>query len=148
MRSRFPVLVASVALALAVGGCGGEERLSQAAFVRQADAICKDYQGRQARLGTPKSIKDVARLSEATKPLVVEQLAKLRDLKAPKDVQGDFDQALDLLDHQVPVIDQLGKAATGGDQDRVVKIAADANALDGKANALAKSSGLKVCGQG
>ncbi len=142
---RLAVLPVATALVLSSTGCG-DEPLSKAEYVKQADAICKDYAARQKKLGEPKSVKDIERLADETKPLVQEQLKELRALEAPDEVKDDANAAYDLLDQQVPKIDQLVAAAKKNDVKGIQKIATEAGKLDDQANAKAKAIGLKVCG--
>lgn len=146
MRSHRIVGSTLAAAALLATGCG-EEPLSRAEYVTQADAICTDYAARQDKLGEPKSVKDIERLAGQTKPLVEEQLGKLRDLQAPDELADDAGAAYDLLEQQLPKIDELVTAAKANDVKRIEKIAADAGTLDDQANAKAKAIGLKVCGK-
>lgn len=143
---RLATLPVAVALLLVPSACGGEEPLSKAEYVKQADAICTDYANRQKKLGEPKSVKDIERLADETKPLVEAQLKKLRALNAPDSVKDDANDAYDLLDQQVPKIDELVAAAKKNDVKRIQKIATEAGKLDDQANAKAKAIGLKVCG--
>lgn len=146
MRLQCPAAVLVVAASLATAGCGGEEPLSKAEYVKQADAICKDYAARQSKLGAPKSVKDIARLAEQTRPLIEERLKKLRALAAPDDVKGSADEAYDLIDQQLPKIDELKAAAEANDAAKIQSIAASATKLDTQARARTKAIGLKVCG--
>ena len=146
---RLPALagVPVAATLLLATGCGGEEQLTRAEYVKQADAICKDYSARQDKLGEPKTVKDIERLGDQTKPLVEEQLGKLRALNAPDDVADDANAAYDLLEQQLPKIDQLVAAAKANDVKRIQQIATEAGKLDDRANAKAKEIGLEVCGE-
>ncbi|MCW3010485.1 MAG: hypothetical protein JWO90_889 [Solirubrobacterales bacterium] len=136
-----------VLTALLLAGCGGDEPLSRAEYVKQADAICKDFSARQDKLGEPKSVKDIERLADDTKPLVEEQLKKLRALEAPDAIKGDANDAYDLLEQQVPKIDELVTAAKANDVKKIQAIASEAGKLDQEANAKAQKIGLKVCGE-
>lgn len=149
MRLQTPAaLTASLAVAASAGALGcGEEKLTRAEYVKQADAICTDYTARQGKLGSPKSVKDIERLADQTKPLVKEQLGKLRKLEAPDSIAKDADAAYDLLEKQLPKIDELVDAAKANDVKKIQTIATDAGKLDDQANAKAKAIGLKVCGK-
>ncbi len=145
---RLPTLLsAPVTVALLFAAGCGDEQLTRAEYVKQADAICKDSSAQQKRLGEPKSVKDIERLADQTKPLVEEQLAKLRGLNAPDEVADDANAAYDLLEQQLPKIDQLKAAAKANDVERIQQIATEAGKLDDRANAKAKAIGLEVCGE-
>lgn len=145
-RSSLLVVPCSLALVVAASGCG-EEALSRAEYAKQADAICAEYTKRQDALGTPKSVKDIERLAGKTKPLVEEQLGRLRALQAPDVIAGDTKAAYDLLERQLPKIDELVVAAKANDIPKIEGIAATATKLDTEANARARAAGLKVCGK-
>lgn len=139
-------LPACVALAAGAFGCGGEP-LSRAEYVKQADAICADFKKRQDGLGDPKSVQDIERLGEKTKPLISEQLEKLRALEAPDEVADDANASYDLLEQQVPKIDELVDAAKANDIKKIESIATSAGKLDDQADAKARAVGFKVCGK-
>ena len=144
MRSR--AVLAATLLVAVVAGCGGEETLTRADYITQADAICDDYNQRQAKLGDPKSVEDIERLGDETKPLVEKQLAELRDLEAPEEIADDAAAAYDLLERQLPKLDALVRAAEANDVAKVQSIAAEAGVLDEQADAKAEKIGLTVCG--
>ena len=144
MRSR--AVLAATLLVAVVAGCGGEETLTRADYITQADAICDDYNQRQAKLGDPESVEDIERLGDETKPLVEKQLAELRDLKAPEEIADDAAAAYDLLERQLPKLDALVRAAEANDVAKVQSVAAEAGVLDEQADAKAEKIGLKVCG--
>lgn len=140
----MPVCLAALA---ALGGCGEEETLSRAEYIRQADAICTDYSERQQQIGSPKSVEDIERVATAAKPLLEERLDKLRALAAPDAIAGDAEDFYDLVERQVPQIDELAEAAKASDEARLRRIAADTGKLTEQANAKTAAIGLKVCGQ-
>ena len=144
MRSR--AVLALTLLVAVVAGCGGEETLTRADYITQADAICDDYNQRQAKLGDPESVEDIERLGDETKPLVEKQLAELRDLEAPEEIADDAAAAYDLLERQLPKLDALVRAAEANDVAKVQSVAAEAGVLDKQADAKAEKIGLKVCG--
>lgn len=145
MRLSLLSAVPVTAALLLATGCG-DEALTRADYVKQADAICKDYKQRLGKIGNPKSIKDVGRLADETKPLVEEELVKLRELKAPDEIADDAAAAYDAIDKQLPKIDELKAAAKANDVAKIQSIATSAAKLDQEKNAKAKAIGLKVCG--
>ncbi len=140
-------LVLSAALTLALAACGSEA-LTKEQYIKQADAICKDFDAQQKKLPEPKSIADFEKLTEQAKPLLEDQISQLRDLKAPDEIKDQTESAYDLLDQQLPKLDELKKAAGDNDSAGVQKVAAGASKLSDQANQKAKEIGLKVCGQG
>ncbi|HET7567213.1 MAG TPA: hypothetical protein VFJ91_04425 [Gaiellaceae bacterium] len=75
------VVLAGAALALA--GCG-DGRLSHAAYVKRADAVCSAFATRVPLLTRPKSYDAVAAYVERTLPLYADALDKLKALKPPR----------------------------------------------------------------
>lgn len=146
---RTPPLLLSTALAasLALGACGGST-LSKDEYIKKADAICKDFDAKQKKLPDPKSISDFEDLTKKAKPLIKDQISQLRDLKAPDSIKKQADQAYDLLDQQVPKLDELSAAAKKNDTGKIQQVAQSASKLSEQANAKAKQIGLKVCGSG
>jgi hypothetical protein len=147
MRTPPLALSAALAASLALGACGGSA-LSKDEYVKQADAICKSFDAKQKKLPQPKSISDFADLTKKAKPLIEDQIKQLRGLKAPDSIKKQTNQAYDLLDQQVPKLDELSAAAKKNDTAKIQQVAVSAGKLSAQANAKAKEIGLKVCGNG
>ncbi len=135
---------------LVAAGCGGggDKPLTKAEYAKQADAICTDTKAKQRKLGTPNSAADIAKLADKTKPIIKDEIKRLRALAPPDSLKDTSTSAYDLLDRQIPLIDQLGAAAKANDTKKLQAIVTDATKLSGQATAKAKALGLKVCGQG
>lgn len=147
---RQPLLLAMPAyVALAAGAVGcGEKSLTRAEYVKRADAICKDFTERQAKLGRPKTLDEIERLGDKTKSLAEAQLSKLRDLKAPDDIADDAKAYGDLTEKQVASIDDLVGAAKAKDVKKIQSIVTSSAKIESQSDAKAKAIGLKVCGKG
>jgi hypothetical protein len=137
-----------IAAASALGACGGddEEPLSRADFVRQADAICADAEKRTDALPEPQSAADLKKTIDQARPIVEEEVDKLKDLgdRAPDDVKEDFDRALVLLDDQLEVLDEF--QAAGTDQAKLQAASEKGDKLSKEADGIARRIGLKECG--
>ncbi len=137
-------------VALVAAGCGGSggggERLSLEDFVAQADAICKEYEGKLDALGEPKTMSDLADLVREGKAVASEQMVKLRELSPPGEIEASVDEAYATLDQQIRLFDDLIEAASAEDTAKVNEIVEQGTVLDDKADALAKKVGLKECG--
>jgi hypothetical protein len=146
MRLRCRPLALLAVPALALAACGGEDKLTRQEFVAQADKICADADRKTQALPDPKSPDDLAALIKQAKPIAEQQRDQLRDLqgKAPDEVAGDFGRALDLLDQQLPILDEV--AAAGTDLTKVQAASQKGAKLDQEADGLAKKIGLKECG--
>ena len=146
---RALLLCVGAALLVLAGCSGGDDegadRLSKDEYVRQADAICEDYERRLDELGDPQSIRDLGRLAGEARPIAQEGVAKLKELKPPEELEPEVDEWLELNDLSVRRIGELGEAAGAGDEDRVQEIARDAAADEERADDLAREIGLKAC---
>lgn len=143
-------MVAMSGVALAVAGCGGGggggERLSLEEYRSQADAICKEYGDRLDAIGAPNSLDEFGEVMKDGKAIASEQLEKLRELAAPEEIESVVDEAYATLDEQLALFDELIAAAEAEDEAKITSIIDGGEALDKKANDLAKQAGLTECG--
>jgi hypothetical protein len=138
-------LAATLAVAIVVVGCGGgEDHLTKAEFIRQADAVCKkgnDQINKVANQTFDKKQPSQADLNKfATDtliPTVQTELDGVRDLNPPSE---DEDQVNALLDEAQAALDK-------GKQDPAALTSSNADPFK-KANQLTKDYGLKECGAG
>lgn len=144
---------AAALLALVAAGCGGSgsgggggERLTLDEFVAQADAICKEYDAKFDELGEPKSASDLADMVRSGKDIASDQLAALRELSPPADVEARIEEAYATLDEQVALFDDFADAAAAEDEAKVGEISGKLDELNEKADEIAKEVGLKECG--
>ena len=145
MSKRITALAAVVALAVIAAGCGdsGEEALTKAEFVKQADAICKehdkqvqvDFQSYIEESKTPPKDEGAKLIETVFFPNIESEIEELRELVPP---EGDEDQVTEMLDATEA---GLEKAET--EPDRILTL--EANPF-GDAKQLATDYGLKVCG--
>lgn len=140
------VLAALVPVALVGCGDDSDEPLTRAEYVKQADAICKKFDTQAGKITEPKSIADLERVAEETKPLLASELKELRALRAPDELEKDTSAAYSLLEQSLPKLDQLAEAGRKKDAAAIQKIAEDAGKLSKDADERAKRIGLKVCG--
>jgi hypothetical protein len=139
------VLLALGVAALAACGGGGSKSLSHEEFVKQADAICADYNDRIAALGTPQGLGDLVAFAQKGRAIATEDVDKFAKLKPPK---ADAKGAADFVAAGRTVIDQLGKLEAAGrksDFGAVQKIAAQGQANADQSRLIAKRLGLIEC---
>ncbi len=137
--------LAFVALLLAACGGGGGKPLSHDEFVKQADAICADYNERITALGTPSGLSDLGAFAQKGRAIAEDDVAKFVKLKPPKQ---DATGAAAFVAAGRKVIDNLTKlegAAKKSDVAAVQKIAAAAQANADQSRLVAKSLGLTEC---
>jgi hypothetical protein len=82
------VLVSTVAIVL-LAGCGSG-RLSHAALVDKANAICGDYHATVAKLPLPRTVTAYEVYARRTLPLYRRALVQLAALRPPKDDEDDY----------------------------------------------------------
>ena len=141
---RRGVVVFPAVIAIALSGCGGGGK----SFEQKANDICKDFNKTQKSIGAPKSVAELKTYAPKVKAAFNDSLAKLRALDPPKDKAAQYKALLASGAAQVALFDQLVTAATTGDKEQVQAIAAQGDANNKKANAIAKSIGLDECAKG
>jgi hypothetical protein len=146
-------LVAGIAVlgaAALIAGCGGGSSGSSSAddFRRQADQVCADANERIAAVPEPTSNAQILDTLQAGLPIQADELAQLKALDPPDDLQADFDQAIDLLQQRQDAIQAAADKIANGDDPATVIQQADAQIDDlrSQAQAKAKDLGLTVCG--
>jgi hypothetical protein len=146
-------LVAGIAVlgaAALIAGCGGGSSDSSSAddFRQQADQVCADANERLAAVPEPTSNAQILDTLQAGLPIQADELAKLKALDPPDDLQADFDQAVDLLQQRQDAIQAAADKIANGDDPATVIQQADAQIDDlrSQAQAKAKDLGLTVCG--
>jgi hypothetical protein len=136
--------VALVATTAACGG-GGNDRLSQEEFQRQANAICDKYDSRIQALGTPSSAQEVSGFVDQVIPLLQQGISELRALKPPEDVEDDYDRMLDETEKAVPAARKLADAAEENDAAALQEALAAARKADQASDEIATKLGLTGC---
>ena len=145
---RASVLLAVAALALA--GCGGSSsggRLSEAEFVKKADAVCAKYKKKINALPQPSSLSGVAGYAQKAIDLTKQGRAELRALKPPSDLADTNAKWLANLDQTLVLAGELRDAAKQKDLAKVRTLAERGNRLDKQGNRLAAQMGMKACSE-
>ena len=141
-------LLVLTGLAAACGGDDGGNRLSRAAYARRADAICRTFRERTAKLGKVRTMAQLARVSDQSLPLFDDALHDLRKLKPPAAEQETADRWLAQLERIRGDIKELRDAARANDLARVQGVVPHADADNKRSNKLAKQLGMRACGSG
>jgi hypothetical protein len=134
-------------LLAACGGGGGGQSLSAEEFRQQADAICKDYEGRINDLGSPNSLDELPAFVDKVIPIIEEGNGKLADLQPPDELAEDWDRAMELQNENLDVAHDLQDAIHDKDTARVQEDLTKLNATDQQSNEIARKIGLEDCGQ-
>jgi hypothetical protein len=134
-------------LLAACGGGGGGQSLSADEFRQQADAICKDYEGKIKDLGSPNSLDELPAFVDKVIPIIEEGNGKLADLQPPDELAEDWDRAMELQNENLDVAHDLQDAIHDQDTARVQEDLTKLNATDQQSNEIARKIGLEDCGQ-
>lgn len=148
MTRRFVLAIGVFVLALAAcsGGDGGDERLSKAEFVAEADAICRSYEARLEQLGQPTNQAELRTFADQALPIAKEGRADLGELRPPDELEETYDAWLEQGDEAIAIVERLRDAAGEADQAEIARIAVDAQRTDAEANRLAGELGFEECG--
>jgi hypothetical protein len=147
------LLLAVAALALVAGGCGGKsKRLSKAAFVSHANAICAKYEKRvRSRMaGIPAgNEKQLASSIEKVLPVIRQGNDELRTLKPPSSLQGSFDRWMGIADAEVAAASKLHDALRKQDLAATQAAFTELQTRDTAQDRLARQDlGLSGCASG
>jgi hypothetical protein len=147
------LLLAVAALALVAGGCGGKsKRLSKAAFVSHANAICAKYEKRvRSRMaGIPAgNEKQLASSIEKVLPVIRQGNDELRTLKPPSSLQGSFDRWMGIADAEVAAASKLHDALRKQDLAATQAAFTELQTRDAAQDRLARQDlGLSGCASG
>jgi hypothetical protein len=144
MRFAFLPLAALLALAAGCGG-GGSKTLSHGDFVKQANAICADYNKRIKALGQPNTISDLVTFSEKALPIAKEDVGKFKKLKPPKEDEAGWKAYGAQGDKVIDTIGKLHDEAKRNDAAGIQKLAAVAQKEAARSKRIAQDAGLAEC---
>ena len=144
---RVALCFAAFTLGAVAAGCGGggDDRLSRAEYVKQADAICAKYEKRLDALPEPQDLKGLQTLVDKGLPIAREGNAELKELKPPEDLEAKDEEWHKRNDRNLKLIEDLGKAADAGDEEKIQSLASEADRNETEADGLASEIGLKDC---
>lgn len=133
---------------LLLGACGGdgEERLSKADWIEQADAICARASEDVEALTEPTKLDEIPEFTDTASEISRDALSDLRALQPPEEDQTTVDEMLDLVEQQIEIGEQIGEAAADGDQDEVQRLADETDPIENEADEKARQYGLDDCG--
>ncbi len=176
MLARLSVLVASLALLVAVVGCGGGGSSStvevnsgvspegpeteKEAFVQKADALCSDYKAERkpieaeieaiessANPESPRKLAALGGLLDKAIEAAELELESLRELHPPQADEATIDKMLGTAEEGNSLGAEAATALEEGDTSRFGALAKEVRAVNGRAKGMAESYGFKVCGQ-
>lgn len=158
MRCSAPVVIL-VAVGLVASACGGgEETLTKAEFIEQANAICVEGNAQADALvdevvaglpdePTPQQFAElVVELGTRFTPIAEAQLAKLRALAAPKEDRDTLAALFDDIEAAFRGQNQLAEAAAAGDQAAMDRLISGEDDLMADVDRRAVQFGIAECG--
>jgi hypothetical protein len=144
VRRRGLATLALLALALAIGGCGGDERLSRAELAEQAGALGRAVQRRLAALPQPRSLPELRLHARAAGELTASGVERLRELRPPDELEDAYERYLARAQRVVDLLDELAAAAGAGDGAAAERLLGEIGAA-AETRALARAAGIAPC---
>lgn len=131
---------------LVLAGCQFGSDSGKAEFIRQADAICAQYERQISQIPQPRTfLRDFAVYMRRAVPIAREQNGELRQLKAPEDEAADFERMLTLLDEQLDIWQAAGEAAFAGDDQQAQATFGQSSGPGDEAQRIAGEIGFFSC---
>jgi rRNA maturation endonuclease Nob1 len=145
---RATILFSAGVAVFALAGCGGSSTLSHEDYVKQANAICTDYNKKVKSLAQPASVTEIETYARKVLVRYRSALAQLRTLKPSKDDVVAVDQWLS-TDRQIEKDVQAIADAAQARRLPAVQTATDQARIHNQASdRLARELGLTACANG
>lgn len=147
-RSTAGLAVAGAAILIA--GCGGgSDTLSAEELRTQADAVCAEADRRTEAIDEPASEADLVSAYTQLLDIQNDSIAKLKELKAPSELEATWNEAIALQEEQVATVQGLVDRIQAGEDVQTVieEVTPEAEERETQLDRLAQELGLKVCGQ-
>ena len=144
---KFAAIVALTAVALSAASCG-QDRLTKAEYIEQADAICKDLNEETASLQQPQSKEEFEEFARHAVRKTKEAVSELRDLNPPREDEDLIRRWLEKTEQAVELLPEMQEALEENDLDRVNELGTQIQAAAGEVRRIAEEYGFKRCGRG
>jgi hypothetical protein len=145
---RPPLLLAALGAlgALALGSCGGDDKLSKAELAKQANAICIDSEKRLRAVPQPAAgdANKALEYYDKTAPLIAVAVTKLKALKPEDDVKRDWETYTSKQESATKLLGDLTRQVRARDPTARQTLAQIA-ALTRDSNAAAEKVGATSC---
>lgn len=133
-------------LVLLLAGCGGGD--SRASFVTDATKICATTNDRVEALGTPDSFTATQLYARQAGDAVGDGIYDLEALTPPQELENAFKRYLTLLAQRRVALASMAEAADANNMRRIQEVGSDLDAVNKKARAEARRSGIAECEPG
>lgn len=140
-----PLLLAIVLAAGCGSGGSNDRRLTRDQYAAKADAVCGKYKQKTDALSRPRTLSDLADVSDQVLPLLHSARGELRALRPPQNEEDTAKAWLDKFDVIIADVEKIRDAAKKNDAPAVHAAAAPALRHDQRANDLATQLGMTVC---
>jgi hypothetical protein len=143
---RRSLLALPLVLALAAGcGSSGEKRLSREEYAQRADTVCRAYNAGTRGLGTPHSMRALARVAGRSLPFLDRALRDLRRLRPPKGEEATTRRWLRQLSLLRGDVVRIRNRARANNANGVRRVVPDATERNDRFSRLAGELGMTVC---
>ena len=137
--------VATLGLALLVGGCGGGMPLSKSELDAKANAICAAYTKKLDAVPAPRSINDVSAYVVLVKPILERGVDELASLKPPAELRATYGRWMSTQREAITRTDELRRAAERNDLVGVNRTIQTLRDRSRRGHALAAKLGAGIC---
>ena len=119
MRRRHSILLTAISLGAGLAGCGGDGELSEEEFLAQGDEICAEGREQYIELQSdpPRNEAETADLTRELIEITEQEIADLRELDAPADLEDPLDEYLEAREEGLDIIRDGLEAAEKGDAE-------------------------------
>jgi hypothetical protein len=132
--------------ALGLGACGGgDDGLSRADYVKQANEICRDANAQLGKIAEPTDVAGLATYVNEAKDVTGAAVDKMAALEPPEEMSADHKAHVADGRKVLAMAGGLAQAASSGDQDEFQRLSQQGDRLDKTADARAERMGLTDC---
>jgi hypothetical protein len=142
------LVAASAGLAACGGDDDGQKTLSRQELIAKGDALCREYNAKQAQLGEPKTTKQLADNGKKLLPVQEDIGRRFKRLRPPADQRPAFRRVIAAQETLATLNGQRYAAAVRGDAQAVKAITAEFREAYTPYVKAAKEVGFKVCATG